>query len=272
MDLLIATLVALCLAHVLADFVFQTHAMVAAKQRAGVFALHIALVAATAALLLGLTGRLDGVIGVAGLSLAHALIDWIKTRAMARPGGHDDGLGPLRGFMLDQGAHAVSIGLVVCVLPDLFAHGFWPALFEPARLHWLLLAWAALTGALVATRAGALAIGLLMDGLSGSRSSVMPMPCDHQPAIAAEDDTGRRARELRAGVWIGWLERALVFTFVLVGQFNAIGLVIAAKSILRFEYARKSAQSELVIIGTLASFGWAVGAALLTLAAFRGLS
>ena len=72
------------------------------------------------------------------------------------------------------------------------------------------------------------------------------------------------ASALRAGIWIGWLERGLVFGFVLLDQFAAIGFVIAAKSILRFEYARKAEQSERVIIGTMASFGWAIGWAVLT--------
>ena len=58
---------------------------------------------------------------------------------------------------------------------------------------------------------------------------------------------------------------------MLLGEFNAIGFVIAAKSILRFEYARDPAKSELVIIGTLASFGWAVLTALATAAALDGL-
>ena len=37
-----------------------------------------------------------------------------------------------------------------------------------------------------------------------------------------------------------------------------IGFLVAAKSVLRFEAAREAVKAEYVIIGTLASFGWAI--------------
>lgn len=60
-----------------------------------------------------------------------------------------------------------------------------------------------------------------------------------------------------AGRYIGIFERILVLTFILAGNFSAIGFLIAAKSILRFSDksetgARK--QTEYVLIGTLMSF------------------
>lgn len=69
-----------------------------------------------------------------------------------------------------------------------------------------------------------------------------------------------------AGMWIGILERILVLTFVLFGQFQAIGFLIAAKSILRFSDNNKAnplKQTEYVLIGTLISF---------TLALFVGIT
>lgn len=64
-----------------------------------------------------------------------------------------------------------------------------------------------------------------------------------------------------AGIWIGILERVLVLTFVIFNQFQAIGFLIAAKSILRFsdrseDNPRK--QTEYVLIGTLISFAIAL--------------
>ncbi|MEM9547350.1 MAG: DUF3307 domain-containing protein [Bacteroidota bacterium] len=60
-----------------------------------------------------------------------------------------------------------------------------------------------------------------------------------------------------AGMWIGIMERILVLTFVLYNQFQAIGFLIAAKSILRFSDksdSNPSKQTEYVLIGTLISF------------------
>lgn len=64
-----------------------------------------------------------------------------------------------------------------------------------------------------------------------------------------------------AGKWIGVLERVLVLTFVITGQFQAIGFLIAAKSILRISVkseANARILSEYVLIGTLISFTIAV--------------
>ena len=71
---------------------------------------------------------------------------------------------------------------------------------------------------------------------------------------------------------IGLLERGLIFALVLLGQPEGVGLLIAAKSILRFGAVKDDrALSEYVIIGTLASFGWALVAAYATVAALTAL-
>lgn len=61
----------------------------------------------------------------------------------------------------------------------------------------------------------------------------------------------------KAGRYIGIFERILVLTFVLTNNIAAIGFLIAAKSILRFNDKSKSGgrkQTEYVLIGTLMSF------------------
>ncbi|SFF60316.1 DUF3307 domain-containing protein [Sunxiuqinia elliptica] len=64
-----------------------------------------------------------------------------------------------------------------------------------------------------------------------------------------------------AGKWIGILERILVLTFVLAAQFQAIGFLIAAKSILRISVKTENSArilSEYVLIGTFISFTIAI--------------
>lgn len=66
----------------------------------------------------------------------------------------------------------------------------------------------------------------------------------------------------RAGRWIGVLERLLIYVLVLIGAAAAAGLVVAAKSILRFpEISGKPAaiDPEYVLIGSLASWLLAFG-------------
>lgn len=70
-----------------------------------------------------------------------------------------------------------------------------------------------------------------------------------------------------AGNYIGILERLFVFTFILTGHFEAIGFLLAAKSIFRFgdlKEAKDRKLTEYVLIGTLLSFGIALVIGLLS--------
>lgn len=65
----------------------------------------------------------------------------------------------------------------------------------------------------------------------------------------------------QAGKYIGMLERLFVFGFVVLNQWSAIGLLIAAKSVFRFGDISKPQNrkfTEYILIGTLLSFGIAV--------------
>lgn len=57
-----------------------------------------------------------------------------------------------------------------------------------------------------------------------------------------------------AGKLIGIMERYLVFSLILISQYAAVGLIIAAKSILRY---KSSYKNEYILVGTLLSFGFA---------------
>lgn len=64
-----------------------------------------------------------------------------------------------------------------------------------------------------------------------------------------------------AGKYIGILERLFVFGFILLNQWSAIGLLIAAKSVFRFgdlSRAKDRKLTEYILIGTLISFGIAI--------------
>ncbi len=66
-----------------------------------------------------------------------------------------------------------------------------------------------------------------------------------------------------AGKWIGIAERIIILIFVLYNQFSAIGLLVAAKGIIRFnEKDRPEIKTEYLVIGTLMSIGLAIVAGL----------
>jgi hypothetical protein len=67
---------------------------------------------------------------------------------------------------------------------------------------------------------------------------------------------------LRVPVLIGWLERFLIVTFALLGEMTAVGIIVLAKTVLRYSETREGrAYAEYVLCGTLLSlsFGLALG-------------
>lgn len=164
------------------------------------------------------------------LSALHMATDYAKARL---------GRG-FSGFLADQAVHMATLLAIAATAPAVWSTGLWagtaqmPALFALAA------------GAILAVRAGGFAIGQLMQPWAEA------ITLDGLPG-------GGRA--------IGHLERGLIFLMVLGGMAEGIGFLIAAKSVLRFGTVREEAKlSEYVIIGTLASFAWALVAAFGTLA------
>ncbi|MGL5009684.1 MAG: DUF3307 domain-containing protein [Paracoccaceae bacterium] len=231
---MIETFIALLFAHVLADFVLQTDWMALNKRNPIALVAHVAIVLATALAVCGILH--PALLALAGI---HLVIDAAKAWSPWR------GFAP---FLLDQALHLASLVAVAFWVPDLWALGAWGAI--PTEDSWTASLWpsdgstpilpaimVALTGLILATRAGGFGIGLYMEPWSAASPKGLPQ--------------GGRA--------IGLLERSLIFLLVLIGMPESIGFLIAAKSVLRFGSVNDDRKvSEYVIIGTLASFGWAI--------------
>ena len=89
-----------------------------------------------------------------------------------------------------------------------------------------------------------------------------PTVNDGSGEITGEEETSLQ----NAGKYIGMLERLFVFTFIFLNQWQAIGFLIAAKSVFRFGDLKDSdgrKLTEYVLIGTLLSFGMAIVTGLL---------
>ncbi len=227
------TLTALLLAHVCADFLLQTNNMVATKRRPTTLLLHAVIVIVTAQIALG---RVD-VWEPLALAAAHIAIDTVKTFALP------DKLWALLSY---QAAHLATLLVVAVYAPELHAGGLW------APFDWIAPTMAIAAGLVAATVAGGHAVACL----------VKPW---------AEDDLLPKGLE-NGGRLIGLLERGIIYILILVGHPAGIGFLIAAKSVLRFETTSKDTRAgEYVIIGTLASFGWAMLAGWATLALLTAL-
>jgi hypothetical protein len=244
---MLETAIALVFAHVLADFVLQSDAMIRDKHRPAVLLRHVALVAAVTWASLGFAPVPLLLLLVAA---THYLIDWLKRRY----GGPS-----FRPFAFDQAAHFAVLGLAAALFPHAYARGLWGLLAPGPLGPWIehLPETLTLAAGLVATIwAGGYAVRALMIDLR---------PLDAEGAASLP----------KGGQLIGRLERLMILMLILADQPDAIGLLIAAKSILRFNELARDADrraSEYVIIGTLASFAWAIGTAWATSATLAALA
>lgn len=58
---------------------------------------------------------------------------------------------------------------------------------------------------------------------------------------------------INAGKIIGYLERTLILTFVLLGQFTAVGFILVLKAAYRFKDTGNHPQAEYMLVGTFLS-------------------
>ncbi|MEM9554397.1 MAG: hypothetical protein AAGC60_09070 [Acidobacteriota bacterium] len=132
--------------------------------------------------------------------------------------------------------------------------GFRRVLVEPLLGSTLL----ELTGLIVAVGGGTVFIRTLLSQIGRPREA----DSHSQQASSFPDE-----EEIRMGRIIGNLERVLIFVLALNGQLDAIGLVLAAKSLARFKELEDKRFSEYYLLGTLSSTLFALFAAWLTAAA-----
>ena len=79
------------------------------------------------------------------------------------------------------------------------------------------------------------------------------------PLVISPDDGGVTTNELQnAGMYIGWLERFLVMTALLLQSPATIGLILTAKSIARYPEFKSEHFAEYFLIGTLLSISVAI--------------
>ncbi len=227
---------ALLIAHLLADFVFQRSSVIAGKHRrhwlawAEHGAVHLICLLG-AWLLFSPLPLLDYKVGIAFsvIIATHLLADWIKVRQGAAF--------PLAAFVLDQAFHVlVLLVAAIWIVGD-------PDILETVATYWLEFQFQA--GLIFA----AYLIGVFGCGWLNRHllDSLYPDPTSNDED---EMSTGLAS----AGLRIGWLERFLMLSAFLVQAWAALGLVLAAKSVFRFEDIKKGRRhAEYFLIGTLIS-------------------
>ena len=218
----------LLLAHLLGDFIWQPNSWVAdkeAKKHKSIYLyLHVLLHCILAAILVGEIRFLPYAILIA---VTHGIIDLIKLNFQKKKTKRS-------WFVLDQIAHILVLLAVVLLYKGETINFLW---FN--NQFWILI-----TGVLFITKPTSIIIKTIISIWNPESEN-----SQHDNSLA------------KAGNYIGILERLFVFCFILTGHFEAIGFLLAAKSIFRFgdlKEAKDRKLTEYVLIGTLISFGAAI--------------
>ncbi|PZV87450.1 uncharacterized protein DUF3307 [Algoriphagus aquaeductus] len=221
----------LILAHLLGDFLLQPTAWVMHKEKkkakSPALYLHLLVHGVLILILLGFGFWILAIV----LTILHGLVDLTKLY-------FQKSATKTAWFFIDQLAHFISI------------LGIWWLFFRPEiSLEWSPSSWIYATALLLITQVAGIAIQV---GLSNWSKDL---------------DLSQESSLKNAGKYIGILERLFVFAFVILGKWEAIGFLLAAKSVFRFGDLRKAKDrklTEYILIGTLLSFGISIGIGILT--------
>lgn len=258
-------LLRLVIAHLLTDFVLQPKSWIKDREekqgKSSKLYLHVLVTTVVAYLL---SGQYTNWIIPLVIFSTHLIIDYIKSKKSQENFNY---------FIADQLAHlSVILVLWICMEKNgndlkhsitsvLNNNQFWIIAAGYVFVSWPL-------GIIIgkATRKWRDQIGKEKENLKAeiivtplSETDVAELPVDNiEEPIKTEVKIGEE-QELglaNAGKWIGICERILILTFVLMGQYTAIGFLMTAKSILRFSEKEVNTQlkTEYVLVGTLVSF------------------
>ena len=224
--------------HFLGDFIFQSNADASKKKNPLILLKHTCIIAASGYILCGIWNLWQVPIIIL---LTHGLTDYIKG-SLKKESPYS--------FVLDQAVHLAIISVIAVLIANADivllneSSAYWVGLLGNDFLKYLIL----VSGLIAAVRTGGILIGIAVK------------PFTDQLQKSGEGVTNARGFE-NGGKVIGYLERSLIFLFVLTGQPGGIGFLIAAKSILRFgeiKDPQNRMEAEYIIIGTLMSFGYGI--------------
>ena len=218
----------LFLAHLLGDFIWQPNKWVADKEtkkhKSFYLYLHVLLHGILAAILVG---EISFIPYAAFIAITHGFIDFIKLNFQKKKTKRT-------WFVVDQIAHILILIAITLLYQNKNMIHFW--LDDE---FWILV-----TGIIFITKPTSIFIKTIISIWN------------------PESQNSNQDNSLaNAGNYIGILERLFIFCFILLGHFEAIGFLLAAKSIFRFgdlKEAKDRKLTEYVLIGTLISFGIAI--------------
>lgn len=229
-------LLRLIIAHVIVDFGLQSKKCIDDKNANGGTSIWLY----THGLIVGIVTYLlmPGWIGykeASVISITHILIDYCKIKF-----GRNY---PVRAFIWDQLIHiAVLVGVwIISIDKCPYYWELWLSIITDIRNCGVLLAY------MICTLPLGYLIGIVLDKANLHHIANTSTVVNQNPSIQQTSDSN--------GMLIGIFERIIILTFVLLGQYEAIGFLITGKSILRFQ---RDEVSEYIVMGTMLSYALAI--------------
>jgi Protein of unknown function (DUF3307) len=260
-------ILALYIAHLFTDFIFQSTHLVQQKKRGHAIgylkhgAVHyVCAFLAAACFLPGEVSSLRFQLVIIALTLVHLLIDFCKIHlAESRP-GTDSAFA----FIADQLAHFITVVWAACLIEQTpllnVARGIVHLLRrQPDRVLFLLVVYATVI----------FACGYLIRFATKPLMRQVRLDAPHTHSSEAPPRE-TPAQLSNAGMYIGWLERFLVLTALLLHSPATVGLIIAAKSVARFPQFHREQFAEYFLIGTLLSISVAFVGGVVLMKVFYG--
>jgi hypothetical protein len=218
------------LAHILGDFVFQSEKWVKSKEEQKVKSVklyvHIAVHAILLLLILQFNLK-EYWLGFLLIIISHYIIDVLKLYLQKKKTKRI-------WFFIDQFLHLLTLLLVSTLYTD-FSISVENIFTDKMLLLFVFV--------LLVSSVSAIIIKIIITQWNPENKK------EHDDSLA------------KAGRYIGILERLFVFTFVITNHWEAIGFLLAAKSVFRFGDLTSSKDrklTEYILIGTLLSFGFAI--------------
>lgn len=217
----------LLLAHLIGDFILQPNKWVSDKEKKKEKSIYLYLhTALHLVLMLIFVAENNFIIYGIILAISHGIIDFIKLKFQKKKTKRV-------WFSVDQFLHLLMIFIIVLVYNN--------ASINIQNIDNRI--WIFITGVVLLTKPTSIIIKNIISIWT--------------PESKNKEDNSLQS----AGNYIGILERLFVFCFIITNHFEAIGFLLAAKSIFRFgdlKEAKDRKLTEYVLIGTLLSFGIAI--------------
>lgn len=252
----VTILLPLLFAHLLTDFLIQSDSDVRQKDKPLVLIKHGLTVGIISYLSLGIISAWDIALGII---FSHTLLDAWKMRTNKGT--------ILSRFVTDQGAH-----ILILILFSYAASGFkyhavtslWTIFFGKGFLQAITL----ISGGILSILVGSFIVEYTFESFDFKEKKQTKSNPPEKTTTYNYKNSGIKD----GGKIIGYLERSLIFLFILTGYPAGIGFLIAAKSVFRFgeltDPSRRQ-QAEYIIIGTLLSILFGTSISFLTVEILR---